>query len=64
MEGLKAREAMPMEESWPGIRKVSFREIGSPWRGPRGFLWVERWASSSWARARASAGKNSVRQFV
>lgn len=30
VDGLKASAAMPMEASRPGIRNVSFNEIGNP----------------------------------
>ena len=61
---LKARAAMPMLESVPWMWKLSFMEMGRPWRGPRGLPVWARWASRRAARARAEWKSGSVMQEV
>ena len=62
--GLKDRAAMPMLLSIDAILKVSFTEMGRPWRGPIGIPVRLSWASSSEARARARLNRGSVRHAV
>lgn len=62
--GRKASAAMPMEESMPVIWKLSFTDMGRPWRGPRGLPVRARCESSSEARATAAEKRGSARQFV
>lgn len=62
--GWKAMAAMPREESMPAMLKVSLREMGRPWRGPKARPVRSMWSSSSLARARARSKKISVRQLV
>lgn len=64
VEGLFAREAMPIVESLPIILKLSLMEIGSPWKGPLVLPYFWRYASHSFARAIASSKKISARQLV
>jgi len=62
--GLKHRDAMPMLELTPVTWKVSFTEMGTPWRGPRGWLVRARWESRKWAQARAEVKRGSVSEVV
>ena len=62
--GLKHRAARPMEVSKPRILNVSLREMGMPWRGPRGGLPESRCESRRAARERAGWKRISVRQVV
>lgn len=62
--GLKDRAVNPMDESSPGIWKVSLREIGRPCSGPTGLPWWARWASRVAARSRAASKLISVMQLV
>ena len=54
----------PMIVSRPLILNWSLSETGRPCNGPITVPWVERWISSSLARARARSMKISVKQFV
>ena len=64
MAGLKARAATPIEESMPMMLKLSFTEIGRPWRDPR-VSPVRAKCESNWAaRARAAEKSGSVKQLV
>jgi hypothetical protein len=62
--GWKHRAARPIDASYPRTLKVSLRDMGTPWSGPRGGFLESRCASSSSARFRASSKNISVRQLV
>lgn len=55
---------MPMLESTPVTYKVSFTEVGRPWRGPRGWLVTPRCGARKWAQARAEVKRGSVREVA
>jgi len=62
--GAKARPEYPSVVSEPWTSNWSLSVMGIPCRGPIGVEWWARWASSSFARRRASLNRTSVRQLV
>lgn len=57
---------LSVKRQWRDIDRVNYTLIptGRPCNGPTVFPVFERTSSSSLARARASSGKNAVKQFT
>lgn len=62
--GFEHSAAMPRVESTPVMLKLSFMEMGRPWRGPMGLPVRERWVSRWRACCRADVNRGSVMQRV
>lgn len=62
--GLEHSAVTPRDESTPVMLKLSFTEMGRPWRGPTGFPVRDRWAPRLRACCRADVKRGSVMQRV